>query len=232
VDARWGSTTPPDRDYDACLNLSDEGGEIAQSHCTRLSPSWPTSRWSAEEIVRSHHALQIPLTLEPGEYSLSLTVADSASGAALGEPAFVGLIRVHRLRPMHSLGVRLGEELLLRGYDLRQSDESLQLVPYWQAQRKMETSYKVFVHLVDPSTEEIVAQDDAVPRRWTYPTTRWQSSEVVADTILLSLDGVPPGRYHLRIGCYDPATGERLPVHGEDAELYPDGVVPLATIHH
>ncbi|MGD2144319.1 MAG: hypothetical protein PVF54_07570, partial [Anaerolineae bacterium] len=56
LDARWGSTAPPDRGYDACLNLSDEGGEIAQSHCTRLSPSWPTSRWSAEEIVRSHHA--------------------------------------------------------------------------------------------------------------------------------------------------------------------------------
>jgi hypothetical protein len=96
----------------------------------------------------------------------------------------------------------------------------------------METSYKVFVHLVDPTTEEIVAQDDAVPRRWTYPTTHWQSSEVVADTVLLSLDAVPPGRYHLRIGCYDPATGERLPVYGKDGEPYPDDVVPLAAIHH
>jgi hypothetical protein len=232
VDARWGSSASPGGDYDACLTLENGKGKIAQSDCSRLSPCWPTSGWSAHEIVRSRYMLQIPHSLEPGEYSLSLTLADGASGEVLGQPASLGRINVDPLEPTVPLHVRLGEELLLRGYDVTQSSELLQLTVYWQAQREMETSYKVFVHLVNPATEEIVEQYDAVPRRWTYPTTRWQSGEVVKDPISFSLGDVPPGQYVLKIGCYDPVSGERLPVYDESGEPYPGDVLPLTTVHH
>jgi hypothetical protein len=77
----------------------------------------------------------------------------------------------------------------------------------------MAVSYKVFVHLVDPTTGDIVVQDDAVPRRWTYPTTWWERGEVVGDTISLPLHEVPLGQYHLVLGLYDKKTGQRLPVY-------------------
>jgi hypothetical protein len=67
--------------------------------------------------------------------------------------------------------------ILLHGYDLQSSVESLELTLYWQAEQRMDVSYKVFVHLIDPTTGAIVAQDDAVPRRWTYPTTWWERGE-------------------------------------------------------
>jgi len=232
VDARWGSTAPPDRDYDVCLDLARDGHGVAQSHCVPLSASWPTSQWAAEEIVRSRYALQIPESLAPGQYELSLALADSAGGAGLGKGVTVSRVQVDALRPMQPLEVRLGQDLLLRGYDLIQSDQSLQLTLYWQAQREMVTSYKVFVHLVESTSEEIVAQDDAVPRRWTYPTTKWQSGEVVKDTVRLPLGDIPSGEYRLRVGCYRDTTGERLPIYGADGQSYTDDVLPLAIVRH
>jgi hypothetical protein len=230
VDARWGSGSVPGREYDACLSLKDARGAIVQSHCSSLSSSWPTSKWGPEEIVRSRYTLQIPHTLEPGAYPLLLGLADSVNDETVGQPTSLGHVSVEPLDPMHPLQVRFGEELVLRGYDLTQSRGLLELTGYWQAQREMETSYKVFVHLVDLRTGEIVGQYDAVPRRWTYPTNRWQPREVVDDPISLSMSDVPPRHYRVKIGCYDPESGERLPVYDENGELLPDGVLPLATV--
>ena len=232
VDARWASTAPPDGDYDACLDLVRDGDDVVQSHCTSVSASWPTSQWAAEEIVRSRYTLRVSPNLAPGEYVLSLALADRVSGARLGRGMVVGRAQVERLQPANPLNVHVGEELLLRGYDLAQSDQSLRLTLYWQAQREMETSYKVFVHLIEPTSGVIIVQDDAVPRRWTYPTTLWQSGEVVEDTIELSLSGLPSGDYGLAVGCYDEATGERLPIYGEDGRRYAEDVLPLETIGH
>jgi hypothetical protein len=122
--------------------------------------------------------------------------------------------------------------ILLQGYELQHSTKSLKLTLNWQAQRRMDISYKVFVHLVDAATGEIVVQDDAVPRRWAYPTTRWERGEVVEDTIPLSLNGVPPGRYRLVVGLYDQSTAERLPAYSADGERYPDDAVFLTTVLH
>jgi hypothetical protein len=134
------------------------------------------------------------------------------------------------LRPAHPLHVLWGDVVLLRGYELQHSTESLELSLYWQAQRKMDVSYKVFVHLMDPTTGTIVAQDDAVPRRWAYPTTLWERDEVVKDTIPLSLHELPSGQYRLIVGLYDEATGERLSAYSADDEQYPDDAVSLTTV--
>jgi hypothetical protein len=41
---------------------------------------------------------------------------------------------------------------------------------------------------------------------------------------------MPPGQYHLVIGLYDQATGERLPAYSADGEQYPDDAVPLTKL--
>lgn len=230
VDARWGSSAAPDRDYDVCLNLVNTASETAQSSCEPLSPTWPTSYWDANEIVRGDYALRTNPYLEPGKYTLTLTLVDSSTGIAVGHPTTLGSLQIEALRPTHPLHMLWGDSVLLRGYDLQLSTEWLDLTLYWQAHRKMDASYKVFVHLIDPTTGTIVVQDDAVPRRWAYPTDLWGRDEVVEDTISLSLDGVPPGQYRLMIGLYDEATGERLPAHSADGEQHPDDAVLLTTV--
>ena len=100
--------------------------------------------------------------LEAGTYTLTLTLADGY-GRAVGNPAPLGSLQVEALprvfvepQPTHPLHVVWGDAILLRGYDLQLSVESLELTLYWQAQRRMGISYKVFVHLVDPATGAVV----------------------------------------------------------------------------
>jgi hypothetical protein len=76
----------------------------------------------------------------------------------------------------------------------------------------MEVAYKFFAHLLDAETGELVAQQDVMPRDWTYPTTWWEKGEVVSDEIALAVSDAPPGVYRVAIGVYDPETGVRLPV--------------------
>jgi len=96
----------------------------------------------------------------------------------------------------------------------------------------METSYKIFVHVFDPLTGVPVAQDDAMPHRWAYPTTFWGPGEVVDDLIPIPLGEVPTGTYQVAIGVYAPETMERLPAMDGAGHPQPDGrlVLPGETI--
>jgi hypothetical protein len=91
----------------------------------------------------------------------------------------------------------------------------------------METAYKIFVHVFDLDTQVPVAQDDAMPRRWAYPTTFWGPAEVVTDVIPIPLKGVPMGTYRVALGVYDPTTMERLPVVDGAGQLQPNGRLVL-----
>jgi len=237
VDARWGSVAAPGQDFDACLKLVSEQGKVAQLVCESLCPTWPTSRWEGNEVARGSYALPANPFLQTGTYTLTLTLADGATGREAGPPVVLGALDVKALprifaepSPAHSLHASWGNEILLHGYDLQASAESLELTVYWQAEQRMDASYKVFVHLIDLTTGAIVAQDDAVPRRWAYPTTWWERGEVVEDTVTLSLDGVSPGQYRLLVGLYDPEAGQRLPAYSADGERHPDDAVPLTTV--
>jgi hypothetical protein len=232
IDVRWGSMTAPGRDYDVCFSMTNlaHTGDSPQSTCWPLSPNWPTSHWGAEEIVRSTYVLHIDGSLEPGRYSLISELKDPTTGRMIGDPVTWGHVEVEPLQPAFPLQATWADAVLLHGFDLRESIESLELTVYWQALQEMDISYKVFVHLIDPASGRPVVQDDAVPRRWTYPTTEWTRNEVVDDMILLPLDGVPQGRYNLVIGLYDPETEDRLPAFSAQGSRYPDDAVPLITV--
>ena len=162
---------------------------------------------------------------------------DAASGVEQGAPVTLGQFEIEALprdfaepTPSQESDVQFGESILLRGYDLQPLPDSLELLLYWQARKRPERSYKVFVHLVEPSTGNVVAQNDAVPRQWMYPTHWWESGEVVEDLIVLPLDGVPSGSYLLRLGIYDPDTAIRLSATSKGGERYAEDMVPLTEV--
>jgi hypothetical protein len=66
------------------------------------------------------------------------------------------------------------------------------------------------VHLFDPTTETIVAQEDVLAGGADYPTTRWVPEEVVSDHIGLRIEHVPDGSYTLALGLYHAEA--RLPI--------------------
>jgi hypothetical protein len=212
LELRWGSRAAPTRDLTAQLSLVDEVGIVQQSLQVPPCGDWPTSDWPAGAVASGRYLLQIGSHLPSGQYTLTIELVGVGQPTALGRLTIVPLPRTFEPPEQitHPLDVCFGDALRLLGYDLARHGDTLTLTLHWQALRRMDTSYKVFVHLFDPTTNVIVAQDDAVPRRWTYPTTWWQEDEVISDPIPLSLADVPPGIYRLAIGVYRPERGERL----------------------
>jgi hypothetical protein len=121
------------------------------------------------------------------------------------------------------LNAVFGDALRLLGYRIRSKGNRLLVTLHWRSEQRMAIDYKVFVHVFNPETNIPVAQDDAMPQRWRYPTTLWGPGEQIEDEIPIDIRGVAPGRYGVAVGVYDPQTMERLPVVDADGQACPDG---------
>jgi hypothetical protein len=92
----------------------------------------------------------------------------------------------------------------------------------------MSASYKVFVHFLD-RTNHVAAQHDDFPVGGDRPTTSWIPGEIIVDRYDVPIPAdLPPGRYTLEVGFYDPVTGRRLgPVVTTDGASQKDDRVVL-----
>ena len=73
-------------------------------------------------------------------------------------------------------------------------------------------NYTVFVHLIAPDGQ-LLQQRDQQPQNGFFPTSSWQAKQTIADSYQLDLPfDAPTGGYELRVGMYDGATGQRLPI--------------------
>ena len=124
-------------------------------------------------------------------------------------------------------------QLTLWGYDTERAGAELRLTLVWGALAAPRGDYKYFVHVFDPADARIVAQADAMPRAFTYPTTQWAAGEVVTDTVTLDLAAVPAGAYQVAVGWYDPQAPDlaRLPAYdAQGRRLAQDRVVLPLTV--
>ncbi len=113
----------------------------------------------------------------------------------------------------------------LAGVELVPGDP-LTLTVVWQARQAPAADYTAFAHLVDEAGQGW-AGDDHQPHGGLYPTTAWGAGEMVRDQFSLALPAdAPPGLYHLEVGWYEPAGGERLAVAGGSSLRL--AVLPLA----
>jgi hypothetical protein len=122
----------------------------------------------------------------------------------------------------HALQVNLGDQVWLLGYDVDRSHVAkggaLRVVLYWQAQHPLATNYRSFVHLDAPGDQRTWAGNDnfqpgQVTAQIELPTSTWDTLHYVRDEHLLRVPSqVPPAAFDLRVGLYDPDTGQRLPI--------------------
>ncbi len=134
--------------------------------------------------------------------------------------------------------VNLAGKVLFLGYDLNrervQAGDRVRLTLYWQALEPLEKDYSAFVHLdAPPSGTTYLAADTRPPgdaqAQIDIPTTRWELDSYVRDEHRFEVPAdLPPVRYTLRAGLYDPATGEGL---GEILELQEIQVLPERPVH-
>jgi hypothetical protein len=215
----WGTQSTPGGDWLARLALVSPSGSEAQWVDFAPCTGWPTSEWGQDGVARGYGVLRVDPFIAGGVYTVTVGLLDPVTGARVGRSLSVGQVEVQAVervfeRPEVGVPVEalFGDTLRLLGYDLQRAGEALELTLHWQAVRRMEVSYKFFVHLLDAETGELAAQVDVMPRNWGYPTRWWGQGEFVSDEIRLSVSDVAHGTYRLAIGVYDPETGARLPV--------------------
>ncbi len=134
---------------------------------------------------------------------IHLAQAGSASAAPPGEPL-----------------AHFGERVtLLRAECACSAEGQARITADWRVESPIESDVTVFAHLLDQNGAA-VTQADGYPLLGTHPFWFWEPGEAMQD--VRYFDPVPPGEYTVRLGIWQPATGERLP-----AEEWADGFVLL-----
>ncbi|MBI2861255.1 MAG: glycosyltransferase family 39 protein [Chloroflexi bacterium] len=207
--------------YERMLRLEGIDGSLVASSPLQepVSGHYPTSSWSAGELVWDRMELLVGPLVPPGTYKLKLVLNEYGLGAqppiaefTLGNIFVREIQRSFTIPPIaYPLSVSFGETAVL-GYDIfwAQQEGRLEVTLYWQAQAQMATDYTVFLHLLD-ANGRIVAQRDTPPKAGARPTTSWAPREVIVDQYTLSLpSGAAPGTYRIIFGLYNTSTGQRL----------------------
>ncbi|MEW6231086.1 MAG: hypothetical protein AB1566_02095, partial [Chloroflexota bacterium] len=225
------------------LRLVDQAGQIwAQRDSAPMGGLFPFNKWPPGSTGQDRHGLLVPAGTPPGDYRLELRLWSRRFPHGLGiqggrsegrppELAYtLGAVRVVRPEsslPLSSLamekivGADFGAFIRLLGYTVGTRETSpgkkLAVTIYWQALSKMDLSYNVTVQLGDRQGKLWgLSEGPAVAGR--HPTSAWWTGEYVKDQyyIIVPADA-PSGQYLLRVGWYDPASGQRLLVRGRDS---------------
>jgi 4-amino-4-deoxy-L-arabinose transferase-like glycosyltransferase len=238
----WQAQQDLDEDYNVVIGLRGERGDVWPLWADRpVHGTYPTTTWTAGEVVKDRYGLNIGQDVPAGDYELELTLLNRVTQEPLvasnGLPTIsLGKLRVEAWERQftipaiqHPLEVNLGDQVELLGYDLDDATakpgESLHLTLYWRALTVMDASYTVFTHLLDGESR-IWGQKDNVPQAGTYPTTLWVKEEIVTDEyeIIVKPDA-PPGQYVIEVGMYLPQSGQRLPVLDELGQVQGDRIL-------
>ncbi len=223
VTATWHLTQLLNTEIQVQWQLVDSGGDVVFNQTTDLTHNISSTALPANTFATEYYNLRIPTDIKPGPYSLKVQLTDS-NNRSLGEPYHTQIEVTARERRfelppmMYPVGAAFSDQISLPGYDLMQNGGELQITLHWQAHGQIRQDYKYFVHVWQNG--QVVAQADAMPGSYQYPTSWWAPNEVYSETVSLDLSPFGPGTYTLTTGFYDPANGERLPVklsNGNDA---------------
>ncbi len=205
----------------ATVTLRDADDDVA--HTWYLPPAaswWPTDRWRAGDRWIGQPILRLPGSLAGGDYTLRVGLPGCADLAEVSLHVVAPERRWDVPRDFTVADVTFGEVIRLAGYDIAgmvAPGDAVTVTLAWQALAEMETSYRVFVHLVS-TTGQVLAQSDGEPAGWMRPTTGWAVGEVVVDERVIAFPGdAAPGDYEIRVGLYV-LDGPRLSMpSGDDA---------------
>ncbi|MBP6016936.1 MAG: hypothetical protein KA586_09465 [Candidatus Promineofilum sp.] len=204
------------------LRLVDETGAAAgEWRLPAVREGLPPQDWPAHGRLRGQHIVPLPAGLTSGVYRFYV------EDFPLGQIAVAAPERTYDAPPLaldiDTPFLAADGTVIATLVGLAADSSSLPCPPVpcalplvWRAETETATGYHVFVHLVD-AAGNILAQSDTVPGGWSRPTTGWLPGEYVTDVHTLNPPAeLPAGPLLLRVGLYDPASGERLRADGAE----------------
>jgi 4-amino-4-deoxy-L-arabinose transferase-like glycosyltransferase len=235
VEAHWWVVNPMEKNYSIYVHaLGVDGQSVGQVDVYPVGGAYRTSDLEAGQFFTDTYRLRIsPEAKAPGigrivlgvyEYPsmVLLPAADGQEQPVHDAPAGTFKLQTstaQNVRPPQPLSADFGQQIHLLGYDL----PTTKLKPgefvhgdlYWQANSVPPKDYTVFVQIV--SSSGLIAQYDAQPWKGRFPTSQWERGDTVIDAFEIAIPStVQKGQYALIAGLYDPISGERVVVNGQD----------------
>jgi hypothetical protein len=229
----WEALRDVQDDYTVQVQLRDDVGHVwAEEESRPAYGGYPTAEWARGEIIRDWHDVPVNVEAPNGEYHLSVGLAKAGvptGEVQLGTIHISGRARSFEIPEMeHQSGWRLGESVILLGYDVDatvRAGDLLELILYWRCVGQMDESYTVFTHLLDQNSV-IQGQQDSIPAAGEAPTSSWIEGEVITDLYQIAVDPeAPAGGYVIEVGMYNAQTGKRLPAYDAQHNLAGDRVL-------
>jgi len=184
---------------------------------------YPANLWPAGAIVADHIGLQMDADMEtPAAVAVQVRLVDGA------EPVVAGIVKVGppgRPAVPEQAVAQLGDAIELVKVSFTpetvRAGETVHISPTWRVISPPGQMLTTFVHLGDSSSPP-VATADAQPLHGYYPTTLWETGEVIVDEYALTVPAdLPPGRYPITMGMYH--VDGRLPLTVEGQRRPGDG---------
>ncbi len=224
VDLYW--QVPAEQDYILHLKVVNGVYHVWGEQKSRLSCRADSRRDRCKGLVMGNgRTVDLLPGTPPGAYQVAVYLYDPHQERWLepqnGTEALLGPVEVPRREPpsrealevAHPLEIDLGGRVRLLGYNLESGfrpGDNIHLTLFWEALAEMGENYTVFTHLVD-GEGRLWGQRDNPPVDGFYPTTGWQTGEIVRDQYDITIaPEAPPGQYTIEVGMYLPASGERL----------------------
>jgi len=99
IKAVWGTADVPTRDWETRVTLAAPSGVEIQLGSFVPCAGWPTGQWGKDAVVRGHGTLEIPVSVESGVYTVTLTLVDTATGMSPARPVAIGQTEIEDERP-------------------------------------------------------------------------------------------------------------------------------------
>ncbi|MFZ0545192.1 MAG: hypothetical protein WAM60_07125 [Candidatus Promineifilaceae bacterium] len=232
VTIQWGAQEALPEPYDVCFLLENTAGVVAADSCFPVSTVWPTDLWPQNEMVASNYLLHMSPYLATDNYTILAEVGGGEHNqtVVVGHVDFSAHPRFFSETAVTETLAEWDSKIALLNYQVHQpAANTVELDVEWLALKRMEQSYKVFVHIIDSQTQALVSQSDAVPQDWGYPTNWWEQGELISDTLHLSLPVSTSGEYEVWLGIYNLVTNDALLVsNSADSLLAEENRVHLA----
>ncbi|HIQ04850.1 MAG TPA: DUF2142 domain-containing protein, partial [Anaerolineae bacterium] len=204
---------------------------------------YPTTLWQPGDIVRDEYAVPVDyemgnqlapavLTVDVGLYTWpdfrGPTALDEEGRPTNGRLARVKLVPWKPMTPPSGPpAADFGGQIGLREFAIPsqvKAGAELPIAFTWQALITPTLDYVLFLHLVDTAGNQ-VAGADSPPQNGRYPTSFWDADELVHDEHQMPVPAdLAPGQYDVRVGWYDLATGQRLPLRNEAGQAVGDSL--------
>lgn len=209
VTITWETAAPLVTDYSLRLRASSDSRDYL-SDLMPLHAKWPSNQWPEGTLSKQSYTLELPP--EPRLNAITVQLFDSQVNNVLNTVELTAPDCDIVAYDTNRVGGIFGDSLRLLEYNLDYDQENLQLTFFWLAEQRPVESLKIFVHVINPETDNIVTQVDTIPKNWTFPTTLWQDGELVEDHVTVPIADLPSGEYKIAIGVYPVESGVRLPI--------------------